>query len=80
MTLKPEQMKAVASAKKTLMEGQLTLWNLRLEAAVAAGDGTLLLDRLGASVEDTINNCGCNVQCGAAMEGVGGLAVNPVRG
>jgi len=80
MTLKPDQMKAVSTAKKALMEGQLTLWNLRLEAAVAAGDATSLLDRLGASVEDTINNCGCNVQCGAAMEAAGGLVSNPVRG
>lgn len=79
MALKPEQIKAVAAAKKSLVDAQLTLWNLRLDAAVSAGSAAATLDRLGAAVEDTINNCGCNVQCGA-LDAAGGLVANPVRG
>jgi hypothetical protein len=79
MALKPDQLKAVTSAKKAVMEGQLTLWNLRLDAAVAAGSTAATLERLGAAVEDAINNCGCNVQCGA-REAVGGAIANPMRG
>ena len=72
MPMKSEQVKAIAAAKKTMVEGRLSLWNLRLEAAATAGDVRATLDRLGAAVEDTINNCGCNVQCGALREGIAG--------
>lgn len=78
MALKPEQMKAIATAKKALVDGQLTLWNLRLDAAVSSGNAAATLDRLSAAVEDTINNCGCNVQCGAREMGAGVIAGSPV--
>ena len=77
MPMKKEQVQAIAAAKRTVVEGRLSLWNMRLEASVASGNLGATLDRLTASVEDNINNCGCNVQCGAMREGLdiaGGLA------
>ena len=69
--------KEILAAKNSIMEGRLTIWNTRLEALVSAGKLESALDVLGQSIEDTINNCGCNVQCGA-LQGGGELS-NPQR-
>ena len=71
-----DQKKLAASAmdaRKKIVDAQLTLWNARLEALVEAGDIGPVLDHLRAPVEDNIDNCGCNVQCGALREGLGDL-------
>lgn len=66
------------SAKKQIMEANMVLWNTRLEALVEAGDIGSVLDHLRSPVEDKIDNCGCNVQCGAMQEGLGAV-INPAR-
>ncbi|QFS83457.1 hypothetical protein FIU97_11510 [Roseivivax sp. THAF40] len=76
MAFTKEQLKTVTQAKEAKLTAQTQLWNLRLQAAVDTGDGKAVMERIGASVEDDINNCGCNVQCGALQEGPGAL-VNP---
>jgi hypothetical protein len=64
------------AAKKQIMEANMTLWNTRLEALVEAGDVSSVLDHLRSPIEDKIDNCGCNVQCGALQEGLGAIS-NP---
>ncbi|MHA6324189.1 hypothetical protein [Roseivivax sp. CAU 1753] len=64
------------AARKQIIDAQMTLWNTRLEALVDAGDVGSVMDHLSSPVEDKIDNCGCNVQCGALREDIGGL-VNP---
>ncbi|SIS76822.1 hypothetical protein SAMN05421759_103121 [Roseivivax lentus] len=65
------------AARKQIVDAQMTLWNTRLEALVEAGDISSVLDHLKSPVEDKIDNCGCNVQCGALQDpDLGGL-VNP---
>ena len=54
-------------AKRVIAEGALTLWNARLEALIAVGDPASILDHIRAPIEDRIDNCGCNVQCGASQ-------------
>lgn len=65
------------AAKKQIMEANMTLWNTRLEALVEAGDIKSVLDHLRSPIEDKIDNCGCNVQCGALQEGLGAVT-NPI--
>lgn len=62
------QLKKVSDAKQASIEGRLSLWNLRLDALTASGAGPAVLDSITDALEDTINNCGCNVQCGALQE------------
>ncbi|SIS76810.1 hypothetical protein SAMN05421759_103120 [Roseivivax lentus] len=76
MAFTKEQLKAVTEAKQAKLTAQTQLWNLRLQAAAETGDAKAVMERIGASVEDDINNCGCNVQCGALQEGLGTI-VNP---
>jgi hypothetical protein len=64
----------IVRAKRQVAEGQLTIWNARLDAALDAGDGRAILDVLASRVADDINNCGCNVQCGARSLGEIGIA------
>jgi hypothetical protein len=59
--------KAVVDAKRQIVEGSLTLWNARLDAIIATGDAKAALEQIRAPIEDRIDNCGCNVQCGAAQ-------------
>lgn len=68
-----KRMDEIVKAKRQVVEGQLTLWNTRLDALVEAGDARGVIDALTARLDD-INNCGCNVQCGAraGLEGLGG--------
>jgi len=68
------------AAKKQIMEANMTLWNTRLEALVDAGDIGSILDHLRSPVEDKIDNCGCNVQCGALQEGLGAIRSGGLRG
>lgn len=74
MEIKEIAQKAL-EARRQIMDAQMVLWNTRLEALVDSGDITNVLDHLQSPIEDTIDNCGCNVQCGALQEG---LAANPV--
>ncbi|MHA6324190.1 hypothetical protein [Roseivivax sp. CAU 1753] len=76
MALTPQQVKTISEAQKSKIEAQTQLWNLRLSAAVDSGNTASVLERIGASVADDINNCGCNVQCGALQEGLA-TTVNP---
>ncbi|MEL7091610.1 MAG: hypothetical protein AAFN94_07750 [Pseudomonadota bacterium] len=66
--LTKSQVNTVTEAKKASLEGRLSLWNLRLDALSAQGAGPAVLDAITDTLEDTINNCGCNVQCGALQE------------
>jgi hypothetical protein len=59
--------KSAVEAKRQIIEGNLTLWNARLDALIALGDVKGALDLIRAPIEDRIDNCGCNVQCGAAQ-------------
>jgi hypothetical protein len=68
MSFKPEQLAEIGRAKRAVVEGKTVLWNLRLEALVEQGALRDALDFAVSAVEDTINNCGCNVQCGARGE------------
>ncbi len=56
------------AAKKQIVDAQMTLWNTRLEALVDAGEIGSILDHLQSPIEDKIDNCGCNVQCGALRD------------
>ena len=58
------------SAKKQIIEAQMSLWNMRLEALVSTGEIGSILDHLQSPIEDKIDNCGCNVQCGALQDGL----------
>lgn len=73
------QVKKVTDAKQASIEGRLSLWNLRLEALTASGAGPAVLDSITDALEDTINNCGCNVQCGALKEQVSLQAASRLR-
>ena len=73
-----QRTKEIAEAKRQILEGKTVIWNTRLESMLAIGNMRGVLDLAGKSVEDTINNCGCNVQCGAAQN-IGQLT-NPIRG
>jgi hypothetical protein len=59
-----------SAARKQIIEAQMSLWNMRLEALVSAGEVGSILDHLQSPIEDRIDNCGCNVQCGAMAEGL----------
>lgn len=74
MEIKEVAQKAL-EARRQIMDAQMVLWNTRLEALVDSGDIKSVLDHLQSPIEDKIDNCGCNVQCGALQEG---LAANPV--
>ena len=71
-----KRMDEIVKAKRQVIEGQLTLWNTRLDALIEAGDTRGVLDALTSRLADDINNCGCNVQCSAAartrLEGIVG--------
>lgn len=67
-------------ARKQIIDAQFTLWNARLEALVEAGDIGPVLDHLRSPVEDQIDNCGCNVQCGALQDGFADVAAAGLRG
>jgi hypothetical protein len=56
----------VTKAKRQVAEGQLTIWNARLDALLEAGESGSIIEALASRVTDDINNCGCNVQCGAS--------------
>ena len=71
------KIKAATEAKAKIAEAGLTIWNTRLEALLASGDTRGVIDHLTSPIEDKIDNCGCNVQCGALQEG---LAANPAAG
>jgi hypothetical protein len=58
------------AAKRQIIDAQTTLWNMRLEALVNAGEIGSILDHLQSPVDDKIDNCGCNVQCGALQDGL----------
>ena len=71
-----DRLDEIMRAKEKVVEGELTLWNERLSALVNAGDLRGALEQLGSPIErlaDVANNCGCNVQCGAASPGQLGL-------
>lgn len=74
-----DELKKIQTAKQQVLNGQMTIWNTRLDALVEAGDIRGALDQLVSPVEDAINNCGCNVQCGAMQGGIDAIT-NPVRG
>jgi hypothetical protein len=66
-----ENVEKAAKAKQQIVEGSLVIWNTRLETLVDTGDVKAALDQLRSPIEDVAdvaNNCGCNVQCGAAAE------------
>jgi hypothetical protein len=67
MEISPDTVAAMVKAKRAVTDGRTALWNMRLEALVQSGSLRDALDFAGRAVEDTINNCGCNVQCGAAL-------------
>jgi hypothetical protein len=77
-----EILKQAVEAKKLILEGQMTLWNTRLESLISSGDLRAALDQLRAPLEDSIDNCGCNVQCGGFQaERIGlGQPQPPVKG
>jgi len=68
MDLTKKNVEALASAKKQVSDGSFAMWNLRLDLLLRGGHVQSAIDLMSASVEDTINNCGCNVQCGALGE------------
>ncbi len=65
MKLDAKTVAGITRAKRAEVEARTTLWNMRLEALLDAGTISNALDFAGSSIEDTINNCNCNVQCGA---------------
>ena len=69
-----EELKKAQAAKKQIVEGQIVLWNARLEALIETGDVRAVITQLASPVEDNIDNCGCNVQCGASS-----VLTNPGR-
>ena len=71
MTLTRENVKTLVAAKQQVSDGSFAMWNLRLELMLRAGNLPSAFDLMSASVEDHINNCGCNVQCGALNETIG---------
>lgn len=76
MELAKKNMEAIAAAKRQVSDGSFAMWNLRLETLLAAGNVRSAVDLMAASVEDTINNCGCNVQCGALGEQIGSEVIS----
>lgn len=54
----------VTAAQKNIFEGELMLWNTRLDALVEAGDQDAIKDLLGTGPMRA-NNCGCNNGCDA---------------
>lgn len=76
MEIKALVSKAV-EAKRQIIDAQTVLWNTRLEALAESGDVKSVLDHLQSPIEDNIDNCGCNVQCGALQDAVGGRVSNP---
>ncbi len=56
----------LVKAKANIIEGSQSIWNVRLETLVRNGSLRDVLDHLKSPIEDVANNCGCNVQCGAA--------------
>jgi len=69
-----EILKRAVEAKRQILEGQMTLWNTRLESLISSGDVRAALDQLRAPLEDNIDNCGCNVQCGGFQDDRLGLS------
>ena len=70
-----KRMDEIVAAKKTMIAGQLTLWNARLESLAEAGDTKAAIDALANPLADDINNCTCNVQCGALSDSISSSAV-----
>ena len=66
-----KSLEEVMKAKQQIIGGKLTIWNERLRILQQAGKWERLVDHLNSSLDD-INNCGCNVQCGAAAD-LGGI-------
>ena len=62
----------VMKAKEQIVKGKLTIWNERLRVLQESGKLDRLVDHLNSSLDD-INNCGCNVQCGAATPDIGAV-------
>jgi len=70
------QLRKVAEAKKRVFDGQMTIWNTRIEALLDTGDVRAATDAMSAPVDLASNNCDCNSPCDA-LAGAGGRLVNP---
>lgn len=62
-----KKLRSAVEARREIAEGMLTLWNARLEALVDTGDAKSIFEHIRAPIEDRIDNCGCNVQCGGGQ-------------
>jgi hypothetical protein len=62
-----KKLRTAVEARREIAEGMFTLWNARLETLVDIGDAKSIFEHIRAPIEDRIDNCGCNVQCGAAQ-------------
>jgi hypothetical protein len=71
MALTEKNLKPLIAAKRQVSDGSFAIWNLRLKLLIRAGDIGSAIDLMTTSVEDHINNCGCNVQCSALSEQIG---------
>ncbi|QFS83458.1 hypothetical protein FIU97_11515 [Roseivivax sp. THAF40] len=71
--LSRHQLTAASKAKEALVAGQMQLWNLRLTAAVDAGDAAALREVIAGGIANTPNNCQCNSpQCNLIGDMLGG--------
>jgi hypothetical protein len=62
-----KKLEEVVAAKGKVVEGQLVIWNARLEALVRSGSLSGALDQMINPVEHVPNLCDCNSRCGSAF-------------
>ena len=62
--MKSLDVERVVKAQKEIFEGELMLWNTRLEALIAEADTNGIKDLLSTGPMRA-NNCGCNNGCDA---------------
>lgn len=58
----------IKKAKAKVVEGQLTIWNARLESLVDAGNLQAVLDHMTSPIEWG-DNCDCQGNCNCAEPG-----------
>lgn len=61
-----DEFSEVKAAKAKILEGQLTIWNARLDALNRTGDAKAVIDHMKSAAEGG-DNCGCNSACGAPL-------------
>jgi hypothetical protein len=72
--MKEKDIQEVINAKRQIVEGSLTIWNVRLGALAAAGNLDGVLDQMTHPAEEGGGNKGCNGNCGCPE----GPPLNPV--